>query len=464
MINLFALIIIFISLKLLCNNKTCNHYMLILTITCYLIYHFIFLPNIENFKSTYSRITIRKPNIDGICNNNMIVQTYSDGKKICLPQIADFKLINDKFVCNNPNSTLQKFPNNSFACIPKDADYIINDNNIPVCKDTTTQFIRYADGTTDCIKKVDNASNNVNNTKIITVDGVNKCESIYRELKDGKCVVTQKNPADDPNNKNFIINPDGKKVCVSQFRTLQNDKCVLKSKDVDLDKAYDDAIRDMKKTGDDYVVDADGKRKSMGDILTQQQNNLSSSQPQIPLPDMDFGDIDKKFGNNKYFDGVPLDTDVKKPDAKKQNTDFTIPSNDDWNKDFEKDFNKINLSDMKQDDNKQDDMISKIEAKINQLQTSYQDALKKQIMYQRKNQKQYDGKYENLSKMLQYKIDAQVTNLNNLKEQITKERDVYGKAIRTLNNSVNKQLQNLREDLLSSNRYMSFDDNSVWIK
>lgn len=457
MINLFALIIIFISLKLLCNNKTCNEYILILTITCYLIYHFIFSSNIENFKSTYSRITIKKSNNDGTCNNNMLVQEYSDGKKICLPPIADFKLINDNFVCNNPNSTLQKFPDNSFACIPKDADYIISDDGIPICKDATTQFMRYADGTTDCIKNSQNPANNINNIKIITVDGVKQCESIYRELKNDKCILVQQNPMNDPNNKSFVIDSSGNKVCVSKFRTFKNNKCVMKSKEIDLNKEYEDAKRDVKKTGDDYVVDADGKRKSMADILAQQQDKMPSVQKQVPLPDMDFGDIDKKFANKKYFDAVSLQPDAV---TLQQDTGVTIPSKDDWNKDFE----KVDLSSIKSDDAKTKDMLDKIEAKINQLQTTYQNALKKQIVYQRKNQKQYDSKYENLSKMLQYKIDAQLTNLNDLKERITKERNVYGKAIRDLNNSVNKQLQNLREDLLSNNRYMSFDDNSVWIK
>jgi hypothetical protein len=137
-----------------------------------------------------------------------------------------------------------------------------------------------------------------------------------------------------------------------------------------------------------------------------------------------------------------------------------LPSKYDWDKDFQ----SIDLTDEKNKNSNNVELITKIEDQINKLQKTYQDALKKQITYQRKNQKQYDSKYDELSQLLQSKINTQLTNLETLKTQIKLERNEYGNALREVNNSINNQLQKLREDLLSNNKYMSFDNNSVWIK
>ena len=270
MINLFALIIIFIGLKYICNNKICNNYVLLLTLLCYLLYHFFTYSNIENFEAIFNKNT--------------------------------------------------------------------NDTRKPL-----TQPNRPARDVVDI-----QSNKNTNDTS--------------------KPLTQPNRPARD-------------------------------------------------------VVDIQSNKNT---------NDTSNPLTQPNRPARDVVDIQSNI----------------------------LPSKYDWDKDFQ----SIDLTDEKNKNSNNVELITKIEDQINKLQKTYQDALNKQITYQRKNQKQYDSKYDELSQLLQSKINTQLTNLETLKTQIKLERNEYGNALREVNNSINNQLQKLREDLLSNNKYMSFDNNSVWIK
>jgi len=86
MINLFILIIIFISLKFLCKNKTCDKYIIVLTLISYLIYisYLSHTNNVEQFDSIYNPLIISSA-IDRAktgCDANETLAVTSDGTKL----------------------------------------------------------------------------------------------------------------------------------------------------------------------------------------------------------------------------------------------------------------------------------------------------------------------------------------------------------------------------------------------